>query len=72
MVEVESTGSRTDTDGRVVVDGGAETNFKVNTGTSGSRYVESVELEAGVTVAVVRAKSPRSVVVGGEVEAARR
>jgi len=31
-----------------------------------------VELEAGVTVAVVRAKSPRSVVVGGEVEAARR
>jgi len=53
------------------VDGGKETNLGVNIEASESRQVESVELEAGVIVAVVRAESPRSAVVGDAVEAAR-
>jgi len=49
-----------------------EANLGVNSGASRSRWVESVELEAKVTVAVERAESPRSAVVGDTVEAARR
>jgi len=56
----------------VVVDGRIETNFGVNIGASGSRWVESVELKAGATVAVICAESPRSAKVGDEIEAARR
>ena len=56
----------------MVVDGRIETNFGVNIGASGSRWVESVELKAGATVAVICAESPRSAKVGDEIEAARR
>ena len=54
------------------MDGGAKINLGVNIGASGSRQMESVELEAGVTVAVVRAESTRSAVCGDKVETARR
>ena len=56
----------------MVVDEGVQTNLGVNIGASGSRSMESVELEARVADAVDRAESPRSAEVGDEVEAARR
>ena len=56
----------------MVVDGGMEANLGVNSVANGSRWVESIELEAGVTVSVERAESPRSVVVGDEVGVTRR